>query len=71
MPSAIVGVAAGIKFLRAIRPSCEALVQFFNDILSARKTWLAPLIIAIVIFAALFLFTGGSIDIPFLYRSTK
>jgi hypothetical protein len=46
-------------------------VQFFNDIVGARKTWLAPLFIAVVIFAALFLFTGGSIDIPFLYRSTQ
>ena len=65
------GGTVGSRFLRAIRPSCEARVQFFNDILSVRKTWLAPLIIAIVIFAALFLFTGGSIDIPFLYRSTQ
>jgi hypothetical protein len=35
------------------------------------KNWLAPLIITIMIFAALFFLVGGSIDIPFLYSSAK
>jgi hypothetical protein len=54
-----------------IRPSREALVQVLNYIRNAHKTWLAPLIIAVIIFAALFVVTGGSIDIPFLYRQTQ
>ena len=46
-------------------------MQLLNYILNARKTWLAPLIMAVVIFAALFFLVGGSLDIPFLYRSPK
>jgi hypothetical protein len=60
----------GTQFI-GIRPSREALVQVLNYIRNARKTWLAPLIIAVIIFAALFVLTGGSIDIPFLYSRTK
>jgi Family of unknown function (DUF5989) len=60
----------GTEFI-GIRRSREALVQVLNYIRNARKTWLAPLIIAVIIFAALFLLTGGSIDIPFLYRQTQ
>jgi hypothetical protein len=47
------------------------VVRLSRSIAGTCKTWLAPLIITIVIFAALFFFVGGSIDIPFLYRSAK
>jgi hypothetical protein len=46
-------------------------LQVPKSIFAARKTWLAPLIITVIIFAALFIFVGGAIDIPFLYRSAK
>jgi Family of unknown function (DUF5989) len=46
-------------------------VSLVDRIIGARKTWLAPLIIAILIFAILFFLVGGKIDIPFLYRSAK
>jgi hypothetical protein len=47
------------------------VVRLPRSIAGTCKTWLAPLIIAIMIFAALFFFVGGSMDIPFLYRSAK
>ncbi len=37
--------------------------------LRARKAWLPPLIVTLVIFIALFVLVHGPIDIPFLYRS--
>jgi hypothetical protein len=46
-------------------------VSFVDRIIGARKTWLTPLIITVVIFAVLFFLVGGTIDIPFLYRSAK
>ena len=71
LPSAIVDRGqVGTQFI-GVRPSREGLVQVLNYIRNARKTWLAPLIIAVIIFAALFVLTGGSIDIPFLYSRTK
>jgi hypothetical protein len=46
-------------------------VSLVDRIIGARKTWLAPLVITVVIFAVLFFLVGGTIDIPFLYRSTR
>jgi hypothetical protein len=46
-------------------------VSLVDRIIGARKTWLAPLIITVVIFIVLFFLVGGTIDIPFLYRSTR
>jgi Family of unknown function (DUF5989) len=46
-------------------------VSLVDRIIGARKTWLTPLIITVVIFAVLFFLVGGTIDIPFLYRSAK
>ena len=46
-------------------------MRLLSSIAGTCKTWLAPLIITIMIFAALFFLVGGSIDIPFLYRSAK
>ena len=46
-------------------------MRLLRSIAGTYKTWLVPLIIAIMIFAALFFLVDGSIDIPFLYRSAK
>jgi len=47
------------------------VVRLLKSVAGICKTWLAPLIITIMIFAALFFFFGRSIDIPLLYRSAK
>ena len=46
-------------------------MSLVDRIIGARKTWLAPLVITVVIFDVLFFLVGGTIDIPFLYRSTR
>lgn len=52
-------------------PGCgaEAMVaRIVRYILRHRQTWLAPLLISLTLFAALFLLVGGHIRIPSLYR---
>jgi hypothetical protein len=44
-------------------------MAFSASVMKSRKTWLPPLVVTLVIFAALFFLLHGPIDIPFLYRS--
>jgi hypothetical protein len=66
-----IAVLLHVKRHSSGRTTSKGEDHLVDRIIGARKTWLAPLIITVVIFAALFFLVGGTIDIPFLYRSTR
>ena len=45
----------------------EFLSQFFKFIVARRKFWLAPLLIALLIFGSLLVISQGSVISPFVY----
>ncbi len=45
----------------------EVLVELWEFLRSRKKLWLLPIIVILVMFGALLVFTQGSVIAPFLY----